>query len=83
MVATRVPHEIKNPLNFVNNFSFLSGELVDDVISSTSDEDKKERGEMLKKDLSKIIENENRATLIIKQLLEHSNKGTTHEYFEK
>jgi signal transduction histidine kinase len=83
MVATRVAHEIQNPLNFVNNFSFLSGELVDDIISSPSDEEKKESGELLKINLSKIIDNGNRASLIIKQLLEHSNRGTTQEYFEK
>ncbi len=83
MVATRLAHEIQNPLNFVNNFSIVSEELVDEVLSSTSDEEKKECGELLKINLGKIIENGNRASIIIKQLLEHSNKGTTHEYFEK
>jgi signal transduction histidine kinase len=82
IVATRVAHEIQNPLNFVINFSQLSEELVEEVISPTSEAEKSQNAELLKNNLNRIVENGNRASLIVKQLLEHNNKGTTHEYFE-
>lgn len=82
IVATRVAHEIQNPLNFVNNFSLLSDELIEDINSSTNEEDKKENIALLKINLKRINENGNRASVIVKQLLEHINKGTTNEYFE-
>ena len=42
VMATRMAHEIQNPLNFVNNFSQISKELVHDILSSQDEEDKKE-----------------------------------------
>lgn len=82
VMASRVSHEILNPLNFVNNFSELAQETVTDVINSESLEDKKENADILISNLQKINEHGKRATVIVKQLQEHSSKGTAQEFFE-
>ncbi|HMG16597.1 MAG TPA: tetratricopeptide repeat protein [Saprospiraceae bacterium] len=82
VMATRVAHEIQNPLNFVNNFSELSQELIQDMVSSNSEEDRNEAAKTLLKDLELIKQHGKRAANIVKQLQEHSNAGTAQEYFE-
>lgn len=82
-MATRMAHEIQNPLNFVNNFSELSVELVDEIVSSKSEQEKIDAAKMLVENLEKINQHGKRASAIISSLQEHSNKGTAHEYFEK
>ncbi|MEP7170849.1 MAG: hypothetical protein ABI855_15880 [Bacteroidota bacterium] len=82
MMASRVDHEIQNPLNFVNNFSELSKELVVDVTSSTDDDEKKQSAVLLKMNLDKINLHGKHVETIVKQLQEHSNKGTAQEFFE-
>jgi len=78
-----IAHEIQNPLNFVNNFSEVSNELIDEVL----EERKKEKGERdesleeeilgdLKQNLSKINQHGKRASDIVKGMLEHSRKST-------
>ena len=77
-----IAHEIKNPLNFVNNFAGLSVELLDELKESadpgiaTLDEDTRaEIGEtihMLTGNLEKIAEHGRRADGIVKSMLEHS-----------
>lgn len=84
-----IAHEIKNPLNFVNNFSELSLELIEETkeeLSSVSDqlsvEDREKVNEALEilKDiemnLKKIHEHGSRADSIVKSMLEHSRGGT-------
>jgi two-component system NtrC family sensor kinase len=83
VMASRVSHEIQNPLNFVNNFSELSKEMVDDVIGSDNPEERKQHAELLMANLEKINEHGKRMAIIVKQLQEHSNKGTAHEFFEE
>ena len=83
MMATRVSHQIMNPLNFVNNFSDLSHDLVDDVMRSGTDAEKSVTGNKLKENLQKINEHGRRAASIVKELQEHSKKGTSHEFFEE
>ena len=64
-----IAHEIKNPLNFVNNFSALSGELIDelnDVLKDTKIDDKTreeidELTHMLKGNLEKVVQHGKRA----------------------
>jgi signal transduction histidine kinase len=77
-----IAHEIKNPLNFVNNFAGLSIELLDELKESaapgivTLDEDIRaeidETVEMLTSNLDKIAEHGKRADNIVKSMLEHS-----------
>jgi CRP-like cAMP-binding protein len=83
LMASRVSHEILNPLNFVKNFSELSKEVVHEVIKSVSEEDKRQNTELLIVYLDKINEHSKRAENIVKQLQEQTNKGTAHEFFEE
>jgi signal transduction histidine kinase len=83
-----IAHEIKNPLNFVNNFAGLSMELLDELKETTAPaistlgEDKRaevdETMEMLSGNLDKIAEHGRRADNIVKSMLEHS-RGVTGE----
>jgi PAS domain S-box-containing protein len=83
-----IAHEIKNPLNFVNNFAGLSVELLDElkvtaatVISALDDERRAEIDEninMLSGNLDKIAEHGRRADNIVTSMLEHS-RGSSGE----
>jgi two-component system NtrC family sensor kinase len=83
-----IAHEIKNPLNFVNNFAGLSVELLDELretaapaINALGDEKRAEIDEtitMLTGNLEKIAEHGRRADGIVKSMLEHS-RGTSDE----
>jgi signal transduction histidine kinase len=78
-----IAHEIKNPLNFVNNFSALSAELVDelnDVLKPAGLDDKireeiDELTHMLKGNLEKVVQHGKRADSIVKNMLLHSREG--------
>jgi signal transduction histidine kinase len=77
-----IAHEIKNPLNFVNNFAGLSVELLDELKEVAApalaalDDDKRTDVEdvvqMLTGNLEKIAEHGRRADGIVKSMLEHS-----------
>ncbi|MFD1314642.1 ATP-binding protein [Namhaeicola litoreus] len=74
-----IAHEIKNPLNFVNNFSDLSKELIDEVfieLESLGDSDTKEEIISILKDvksnLTKVHEHGTRANGIVTSMLQHS-----------
>jgi len=82
-LASRVAHEIQNPLNFVNNFSDLSEDLVNEMIITKDDLERKETAEVLLKNLVKIKHHGKRADGIVKQLLEHTRTGTAHEFFDE
>jgi signal transduction histidine kinase len=79
-----IAHEIKNPLNFVNNFSALSAELIDelnDVLKSAALDDKvreeiDELTHMLKSNLEKVVQHGKRADSIVKNMLLHSREGS-------
>jgi signal transduction histidine kinase len=79
-----IAHEIKNPLNFVNNFSALSGELIDELndVLKTAELDDKTREEidelthMLKGNLEKVVQHGKRADSIVKNMLLHSREGS-------
>ena len=79
-----IAHEIKNPLNFVNNFSALSAELVDelnDVLKPAALDDKireeiDELTHMLKGNLEKVVQHGKRANSIVKNMLLHSREGS-------
>jgi CRP-like cAMP-binding protein len=70
-----IAHEIQNPLNFVTNFSKLSVELMNELESSTSDEEKKEIANDLKQNLERINHHGKRADSIVKGMLEAMPNG--------
>ena len=79
-----IAHEIKNPLNFVNNFSTLSKELIDELSAALKPvalDDKKreeldELTQMLKGNLEKVVQHGQRADSIVKSMLLHSREGS-------
>jgi signal transduction histidine kinase len=79
-----IAHEIKNPLNFVNNFSSLSTELIDELNDALKPVtiDEKVRAEideltnMLKGNLEKVVQHGKRADSIVKNMLLHSREGS-------
>ena len=74
-----IAHEIQNPLNFVNNFSEVSTELIDEMneeINKGNLEDAKEIANDLKQNLEKINHHGKRADAIVKGMLQHSNSGS-------
>lgn len=82
IMASKVAHEIQNPLNFVNNFSDLSKEIIVELLSATDEEEKKVNSIILIDNLQRINEHGKRAADIVKQLQEHTLRGTAHEFFE-
>ena len=74
-----IAHEIQNPLNFVNNFSEVSSELVDEMNQELEKGDiieAKEIANDLKQNLEKINLHGKRASSIVKGMLEHSRAST-------
>ena len=79
-----IAHEIKNPLNFVNNFSVVSSELIDefqDTLKGLSFDDKAraeidELTDTLRGNLDKVVQHGKRADAIVKNMLLHSREGS-------
>jgi two-component system NtrC family sensor kinase len=79
-----IAHEIKNPLNFVNNFSALSVELVEEldevlkpaVLEQKTRKETDELTHMLKGNLEKVVQHGKRADSIVKNMLLHSREGS-------
>ena len=79
-----IAHEIKNPLNFVNNFSGVSAELIDELQEAPEDVNlnEKRRGEItelmqtLRGNLEKVVQHGQRADSIVKNMLLHSREGS-------
>ena len=79
-----IAHEIKNPLNFVNNFAALSAELTDELDETLASAplDRKMLGDiveltqMLKSNLEKVVQHGKRADSIVKNMLQHSREGS-------
>ena len=79
-----IAHEIKNPLNFVNNFSGVSAELIDELQEALGDVglNDKRRSEItelmdtLRGNLDKIVQHGKRADAIVKNMLLHSREGS-------
>src|SRR5262249_25065168 len=77
-------HEIKNPLNFVNNFSGVSVELIDELRQALAGAnlDSKLRAEVseiadtLQGNLDKVVQHGKRADAIVKNMLLHSREGS-------
>jgi two-component system NtrC family sensor kinase len=79
-----IAHEIKNPLNFVNNFSGVSAELIDELQEAFKDVslNEKRRSEItdlmdtLRGNLDKVVQHGKRADAIVKNMLLHSREGS-------
>jgi signal transduction histidine kinase len=79
-----IAHEIKNPLNFVNNFAGVSVELIDELGQALAgiSLDDNGRGEIadlaetLRGNLEKIVQHGKRADSIVKNMLLHSREGS-------
>lgn len=74
-----IAHEIKNPLNFVNNFSEVSRELLDELkeeLEAGNFEDAKEIARDVIQNLEKINHHGKRADNIVKGMLQHSRNNT-------
>ncbi len=79
-----IAHEIKNPLNFVNNFSAISAELTDELnellkqarISGSVGDEVNELTGLLKDNLEKVVQHGKRADSIVKNMLQHAREGT-------
>ena len=74
-----IAHEIQNPLNFVNNFSEVSHELLDEMQEELENENSAEAIEIaknIKLNLEKIIHHGKRADSIVKGMLQHSRSST-------
>jgi two-component system NtrC family sensor kinase len=79
-----IAHEIKNPLNFVNNFSALSRELVDELAATMkglpiAEVTRKETDELIGAigdNLDKVVQHGKRADSIVKNMLLHSREGS-------
>jgi signal transduction histidine kinase len=78
-----IAHEIQNPLNFVNNFSEVSTELIDELregpLQHLPDSEKEYAQAItddLRQNLNKIAHHGGRASAIVKGMLEHSRMGS-------
>jgi len=74
-----IAHEIQNPLNFVNNFSDVSVDLVDEMneeMDSGNANEAKEIAMDLKQNLEMINHHGERASFIVRGMLEHSRTST-------
>jgi two-component system, NtrC family, sensor kinase len=79
-----IAHEIKNPLNFVNNFSAVSVELIDELrealrgihLDSKQRAEISEMADTLQSNLDKVVQHGKRADTIVKNMLLHSRQGS-------
>ncbi len=74
-----IAHEIQNPLNFVNNFSEVSTEMIEEIMEELATGDLAEAQAILidiKENLNKINHHGKRADSIVKGMLQHSRTGS-------
>ena len=79
-----IAHEIKNPLNFVNNFSAVSVELIDELrealgsahLDRSCGAEISEIADTLQGNLDKVVQHGKRADAIVKNMLLHSRQGS-------
>ena len=77
-----IAHEIQNPLNFVNNFSEVNKELIDemkDELKAGNNEDAIAIANDIKENEEKINHHGKRADAIVKGMLQHSRSSSGHK----
>lgn len=67
-----IAHEIKNPLNFVCNFSDTAVEMLDELAGTNEEAERQSLINMLKESMTKISHHGHRADSIVKSMLDHS-----------
>ena len=75
-----IAHEIQNPLNFVNNFSEVSNELIDEMKEEITKDNKADAfaiADDIKQNLEKILHHGRRADAIVKGMLQHSRSSSS------
>ncbi len=75
-MAAGIAHELKNPLNFVNNFAKLSQEVLLEFEKANAEE-RKEIVENIRANLDKVIGHGQRADKILQSMLSHSRRPET------
>ncbi len=79
-LATGIAHEIKNPLNFINNFAELSSELVEELLEANKNGVEIDFNLLLqdlKQNSLKIEEHGKRADAIVRSMMQHARGGTS------
>jgi signal transduction histidine kinase len=71
-----IAHEIQNPLNFVNNFSEVNNELIEEMNNETDIHEIKTIANDIKQNNEKIAFHGRRADSIVKNMLQHSRQTT-------
>ncbi len=71
-----IAHEIQNPLNFVNNFSEVNKELIEEMNNENDINEIKSIANDIKQNNEKINHHGKRADAIVKGMLQHSQKST-------
>ncbi len=74
-----IAHEIKNPLNFVNNFSQISIDMLEELsawIEENGEEDEQEIFQMLMMNVRKIKQHGERADNIVTSMMQHARAGS-------
>ena len=79
-LATGIAHEIKNPLNFINNFAELSSELVEELLETLNNGGEVDTASALKDikmNAAKIEEHGKRADAIVRSMMRHARTGSS------
>ena len=74
-----IAHEIQNPLNFVNNFAELNGELAEELVTALGHQDYNEAknlAQSIAENELKVVHHGKRADSIVKSMLQHSRGGS-------
>jgi two-component system NtrC family sensor kinase len=74
-----IAHEIKNPLNFINNFAEITGDLLNEASDASMSKEQREIINQAKDNLQKINTHGKRADSIVKNMLQHS-RATAGEF---
>jgi two-component system, NtrC family, sensor kinase len=78
-ITAGIAHEIQNPLNFVNNFSEINAELIEELKKEAMEGNKREVlaiADNLKVNEERITHHGRRADAIVKSMLQHSRSGS-------